>query len=83
MDLAEPLVLLPGLLVLGVGRAARFDDVGVMPWIVRLRHEKEITFVEPQQDLMLGPDPGRDAGPAPELVDSIRSRRSTPSHGPG
>ena len=26
MDLSEPLVLLPGLLVLGVGRAARFDD---------------------------------------------------------
>ena len=28
MDLSEPLVLLPGLLVLGVGRAARFDDLG-------------------------------------------------------
>ena len=54
MDLSEPLVLLPGLLVLGVGRAARFDDLGVMPWILRLRYEKEITFVEPQQDLMLG-----------------------------
>ena len=25
-----------------------------MPWILRLRYEKEITFVEPQQDLMLG-----------------------------
>ena len=25
-----------------------------MPWIVRLRHEKEIVFAEPQQDLMLG-----------------------------
>ena len=54
MDLAEPLILLPGLLVLGVGRAARFDDLGIMPWILRLRYEKEITFVEPQQDLMLG-----------------------------
>ena len=54
MDLAEPLVLVPGLVILGVGRAARFDDVGVMPWIVRLRHEKEIDFVEPQQDIMLG-----------------------------
>jgi superfamily II DNA or RNA helicase len=54
MDLAEPLVLVPGLLVLGVGRAARFDDVGVMPWIIRLRHEKEIVYAEPQQDLMLG-----------------------------
>ncbi|MBV8607097.1 MAG: SWIM zinc finger family protein [Singulisphaera sp.] len=54
MDLAEPLVLVPGLVILGVGRAARFDDVGVMPWIVRLRHEKEIVFAEPQQDIMLG-----------------------------
>jgi superfamily II DNA or RNA helicase len=54
MDLAEPLVLVPGLVILGVGRAARFDDVGVMPWIVRLRHEKEIVFVEPQQDIMIG-----------------------------
>jgi superfamily II DNA or RNA helicase len=54
MDLAEPLVLVPGLVFQGVGRAARFDDVGVMPWIVRLRHEKEIIFAEPQQDIMLG-----------------------------
>ncbi len=54
MDLAEPLVLVPGLLIQGVGRAARFDDAGVMPWIVRLRHEKEIVFADPQQDIMLG-----------------------------
>ena len=54
MDLSEPLILLSGLLILGVGRTARFDDLGVMPWILRLRYEKEITFVEPQQDLMLG-----------------------------
>ena len=54
MDLAEPLVLVPGLMILGVGRSARFDDVGVMAWIVRLRHEKEIVFAEPQQDIMLG-----------------------------
>ncbi len=54
MDLAEPLVLVPGLVIQGVGRASRFDDVGVMPWIVRLRHEKEIVFAEPQQDIMIG-----------------------------
>ena len=51
MDLSEPLVLLPGFLVLGVGRAARFDDLGVMPWILRLRYEKEITFVEPEAQI--------------------------------
>ena len=72
MDLAEPLVLLPGLLVLGVGRAARFDDLGVMPWILRLRYEKEITFVEPQQDLMLGRILAETRVPPLELIESIR-----------
>src|SRR6185312_9626557 len=72
MDLVEPLVLVPGLLVLGIGRAARFDDVGVMPWIVRLRHEKEIVFAEPQQDLMLGRILAETrVGPA-ELLESLR-----------
>ena len=72
MDLAEPLVLLPGLLVLGIGRAARFDDLGVMPWILRLRYEKEITFVEPQQDLMLGRILAETRVPPLELIESIR-----------
>jgi len=72
MDLAEPLVLVPGLLVLGVGRAARFDDLGVMPWIQRLRYEKEITFVEPQQDLMLGRILAETRVPATELVESMQ-----------
>ena len=71
MDLSEPLVLLPGLLVLGVGRAARFDDLGVMPWIVRLRYEKEITFVEPQQDLMLGRILAETRVPPTELVETL------------
>ncbi len=71
MDLSEPLVLLPGLLILGVGRAARFDDLGVMPWILRLRFEKEITFVEPQQDLMLGRILAETRVPPLELVESL------------
>ena len=74
MDLAEPLVLLPGLLVLGVGRAARFDDLGVMPWILRLRYEKEITFVEPQQDLMLGRILAETRVPPTELVEIDAAR---------
>src|SRR5439155_27332526 len=72
MDLSEPLILLPGLLVLGVGRAARFDDLGVMPWILRLRYEKEITFVEPQQDLMLGRILAETRVPPLELVESLQ-----------
>ncbi len=71
MDLSEPLVLLPGLLILGVGRAARFDDLGIMPWILRLRFEKEITFVEPQQDLMLGRILAETRVPPLELVESL------------
>ncbi len=74
MDLSEPLVLLSGLLVLGVGRAARFDDLGVMPWILRLRYEKEITFVEPQQDLMLGRILAETRVPPLELVESLATR---------
>jgi superfamily II DNA or RNA helicase len=72
IDLAEPLVLVPGLLVFGVGRAARFDDVGVMPWIVRLRHEKEIVFSEPQQDIMLSRLLAEARISSAELVDSRR-----------
>jgi superfamily II DNA or RNA helicase len=72
MDLAEPLVLVPGLLILGVGRAARFDDNGVMPWIVRLRHEKEIVFAEPQQDIMLGRILAEARVGPSELIDLLR-----------
>ncbi|WP_337175997.1 SNF2-related protein [Paludisphaera sp.] len=71
MDLAEPLILVPGLLVLGVGRAARFDDLGVMDWIERLRKEKEISFVEPEQDLKLGRILAQARVPAAELVDTL------------
>lgn len=53
MDLAEPLVLLPGLVLQGVGRAARFDDAGIYLWMARLRHEKEMSLPEAQQDSML------------------------------
>ena len=62
----------PACLILGVGRAARFDDLGVMPWILRLRYEKEITFVEPQQDLMLGRILAETRVPPLELVESLR-----------
>jgi superfamily II DNA or RNA helicase len=72
MDLAEPLVLVPGLLVLGVGRASRFDDIGVMPWIIRLRHEKEIVYAEPQQDIMLGRLLAEARVSPSEMIETIR-----------
>jgi superfamily II DNA or RNA helicase len=54
MDLIEPLLIVPGLLALGAGRIARFDDSGVALWVARLRHEKELVLDGPQQDVMLG-----------------------------
>jgi superfamily II DNA or RNA helicase len=71
MDLAEPLVLLPGLVILGVGRAARFDDGGVYAWMLRLRHEKEMALSESQQDAMLGRILGESRVPPTELVEGL------------
>ena len=71
MDLAEPLILLPGLLVLGVGRAARFDDLGIMHWIRELRREKEITFIGADQDLKLALLLEETRVPPTELVESM------------
>jgi superfamily II DNA or RNA helicase len=44
MDLGEPLALLNGLVILGNGRAAPFDDAGIFLWMMRIRHEKEMVF---------------------------------------
>jgi superfamily II DNA or RNA helicase len=71
MDLAEPLVLLPGLVIQGVGRAARFDDGGVFAWMLRLRHEKEMALPEAQQDTMLGRILGDARVPPTELVEGL------------
>ncbi len=72
MDLAEPLALLPGLVIQGVGKVARFDvDPPLFLWVMRVRHEKEMAFPDsPAQDLMLEkilPDCGC---PAADLIDS-------------
>ena len=71
MDLAEPMVLLPGLVIQGVGRAARFDDAGIFAWMLRLRHEKEMALAEAQQDTMLGRILGESTAPASELVEGL------------
>jgi SNF2-related domain/Helicase conserved C-terminal domain/SWIM zinc finger len=72
MDLAEPLVLLPGLLILGSGRAARFDDAGVFLWMARLRHEKELVLSESQQDTMLSRILAEARVAPSELVETLR-----------
>jgi superfamily II DNA or RNA helicase len=72
MDLAEPLVLLPGLVIQGVGRAARFDDAGIYLWMARLRHEKEMVITETQQDTMLSRILGEAKVPASRLVEPLR-----------
>ena len=71
MDLAEPQVLFPGLVIQGIGRAARFDDGGVFLWMARLRHEKEMSLPESQQDTMLGRILGESRVPAAELVEGL------------
>ncbi len=72
MDLAEPLVLLPGLVILGAGRASRFDDVGLLLWASRLRQEKEIALPEAQHDAMLGKVLADSRIPPSELIESLR-----------
>ncbi len=71
MDLAEPLVLLPGLVILGIGRAATFDDVGLLPWVARLRQEKELVVPEAQHDAQLGRVLAGANIPPAELVESL------------
>jgi len=72
MDLGEPLALLTGLVILGNGRAAPFDDAGIFLWMMRIRHEKEMVFTDAaEQDEKLERILS-DARVAPdELIDSI------------
>ena len=42
MDLAEPMAVLPALIVQGVGKVAPFDDLGLPDWVAKLRQEKEV-----------------------------------------
>jgi len=79
IDLVEPLALLPGLVVQGVGKIARLDDAGLFPWIMRLRHEKEMAFSDAQaQDAMLEKILPDSAAPASDLIESetLRLRES-------
>ena len=71
MDLAEPMALLPGLVVQGVGKIARFDDLGLFLWVMRIRHEKEMAFSDSsQQDAMLEKILVDSQVPASELIES-------------
>ena len=71
MDLAEPMALLPGLVIQGVGKAARFDDAGLFLWMIRLRHEKEMAFADrPSRTRCSGRSWPSPTGPAPDLIES-------------
>ena len=71
MDLAEPMALLPGLIVQGVGKVARLEDAGLFLWVMRIRHEKEMTFSDSaQQDAMLEKILADSPIPASELIES-------------
>ena len=71
MDLAEPLALLPALVVQGVGKVARFEDAGLFLWVMRIRHEKEMAFPDSQaQDVMLEKLLVDSVIPVSDLIDS-------------
>ena len=71
MDLAEPMALLPGLVVQGVGKIGRFEDAGLFLWVMRIRHEKEMAFSDSaQQDAMLEKILVDSQVPASELIES-------------
>ncbi|MFO0957278.1 MAG: DEAD/DEAH box helicase [Isosphaeraceae bacterium] len=72
LDLGEPLVLLPGLVILTNGKAARFDDAGIYLWMARLRHEKEMALSDVQQDTMLGRILGESGVPPSQLVEGLK-----------
>ena len=72
LDLVEPLVLLPGILFSGAGRAARFDDAGIPLWVARLRHEKELVFDSAQHDVMLGKIIIESRIPPSDLLENLR-----------
>jgi superfamily II DNA or RNA helicase len=72
LDLGDPLVLLPGLVILPNGKAARFDDAGIYLWMARLRHEKEMALTDLQQDSMLGRILGESGVPPSQLVEGLK-----------
>ena len=72
MDLGEPLALLNGLVILGNGRVAPFDDAGIFLWMMRIRHEKEMVFSDAaEQDEKLERILSDARIPPNELIDTL------------
>jgi hypothetical protein len=71
VDLTEPVIMLPGIVVLPGGRGGRFDDAGIFFWLLRLRHEKEMLLTQQQNDSMLGKLLAEAKVPARELLESL------------
>ncbi len=71
MDLAEPLAILPGLVIQGVGKIAKFDDVGLGSWLTEIRRDKEIAFTDTaSQDTLLEKLLPQATVPLQELLDA-------------
>ncbi|WP_435008631.1 SNF2-related protein [Tundrisphaera lichenicola] len=71
MDLAEPMAILPGLIVQGVGKIARLDDAGLYSWVTQVRHEKELMFPDSaSQDAMFEKLLAESPGPVSDLIES-------------
>ena len=71
MDLAEPMAILPGLIVQGVGKVAPFDDLGLDKTVADLRQVKELAYPDtPAQDEALEKLLASFKHPAAELIES-------------
>ena len=83
MDLAEPMAVLPSLIVQGVGKVAQFDDLGLPETVARIRSEKEIAFPDSAaQDEEFGKLLLRFKQPANDLIESETLRLDEPTETP-
>ncbi len=83
MDLAEPMAVLPALIVQGVGKVARFDDLGLGEWVSRLRQEKEVAFPDSlTQDEAFEKLLPQFPHPATDLIESETVRFQEPTDHP-
>jgi len=83
MDLAEPMAVLPALIVQGVGKVAPFDDLGLNEWVSRLRQEKEVAYPDSAaQDETFEKLLPKFPRPASDLIESETLRFQEPTDHP-
>ncbi len=80
MDLAEPMAVLPSLIVQGVGKVAAFDDLGLDKKVAELRQIKELAYPDSAaQDEAFEKLLPEFKPPAAELIESETVRFTEPT----